>query len=336
MNRYFGLLSTIATAYNIKKGSQEDETAWKARVMYSLLGQTGYSALYDIQDDLAPVSITHFKRRMSSLLESLLSMYPEMQGFYRLDDDSLYTEIYTIYISTGYIYHEPNRLVPCVRKIARGDRCSFMRGQTIEEDKWVSGLGCYLPVGKLNETSYSEIEDMFQLQNEPLVEFWNRLLSEANFRELPSGINLQYLRVVPPYRSGYWSENPDNSGDVSLARSDNPGGRLYFLYRNNGKTAEISSLPSWLTEGYEYRKVAVACLASRGTLPSSTYSVAGDLVTLKIGYLFPPAELNLIKLFSWPTSYSDFPHDFTRIIDLDVFEEIRAHFDKLGYRFKEG
>ena len=65
------------------------------------------------------------------------------------------------------------------------------------------------------------------------------------------------------------------------------------------------------------------------------YHIDGELVTLRIGYLFPPDELNLIKLYSWPLSYIAFPHDFSRMMVREVFEELRVFFEFRGYCFKE-
>ena len=97
----------------------------------------------------------------------------------------------------------------------------------------------------------------------------------------------------------------------------------------------ISQLPGWQTDGYKYRSVSVACLASRRTLPPTRFHVDEEIVELQIEYLFPPAELNAIKLYSWPKSYLSLPNDFKRTMSRDVFEEIRSQFEKLGYQFKE-
>lgn len=145
----------------------------------------------------------------------------------------------------------------------------------------------------------------------------------------------QYLRTVPPFNRGYWVDKPDTSGEISIARTGFPGGRIYYLYQTHGTKLQVSQLPGWQTENYNYRSLAVGNLYTRKVLPETVYSVDGELVTLKIGYLYPPAEMNLIKLYSWPLSYSGFPHDFNRTMNRDVFEELRYFFEQLGYSFKE-
>ena len=89
MNRYFNLLTKVAAEYHIQKGTTESELAWKARIVYSLLSQMGYSALYDTQDDLKPASIVHLKNRISNGLRHLMMMYPELVGQYDTNEDAL-------------------------------------------------------------------------------------------------------------------------------------------------------------------------------------------------------------------------------------------------------
>ena len=86
MNQYFGLMNTIAEEFQILKGTAETEKSWKARILYSYLGQVAYSSLFDIQEDLEHASIIHFKSRISESLSSMLEMYPDLQALYGADD----------------------------------------------------------------------------------------------------------------------------------------------------------------------------------------------------------------------------------------------------------
>ncbi len=144
MTQYFKLLYKIAEEFNIKRGADEPEIDWKARIVYSFLGQVGYSALYDVQEDLQNASIIHLDDRIIETLDHLLLMYPELLGVYIEKDKKLSDEIYDIYFSTGCIYHEPNRIRPSIRSCSNEDDCVFLRGQALEEKVWLSGLGCYI------------------------------------------------------------------------------------------------------------------------------------------------------------------------------------------------
>lgn len=115
-----------------------------------------------------------------------------------------------------------------------------------------------------------------------------------------------------------------------------PGKRIYYLYQYEGSVLRVSQLPGWRTDDYEYRSVATGNLMAQNTLPETVFRMDGNLVTIKIGYLFPPAEMNAIKLYSWPVSYVGLPHDFTRIMNRDVFEEFHLLLSGLGFHFKEG
>lgn len=334
MNQYFDLLNTISKEFRIPKGVTETEKRWEARVLYSYLGQVAYSSLFDIQEDLNPASIIHFKSRISDSLSSMLDMYPELQGVYSSNDESLYDEIYDIFLKTGCIYHEPNRLTPCVRKISAGKHILFLRGNAVEDKRFLSGIGGYL-LNTEDNVSGTSLAEMFSLQTEPLDELWKKVIAHSHFVEAHTELNLEYLRIAPPFNRGYWVDKPDSSGEISIARAGFPDGRIYYLYRIHGTSLHVCQLPGWQTEKFNYRSLAAGNLYTKKVLPESVYKVDGELVTLRIGYLFPPAEMNLIKLYSWPLSYIEFPHDFTRMMDREVFEELRYFFEQLGYGFKE-
>lgn len=335
MKQYFGLLNTVAQEYNIPKGIQEPEIAWKARVIYSLLGQTGYSSLWDIQEDLQPASIVHFKNRIEDVLKSLLCMYPEMSSIFSGEHSKLSTEIYNLMSHTGYIYHKPNRIVAAIRKETIGTACVFLRGQAISEKRWLSGIGGYLPIAKTEAATSESVFRMFRLQEESLTSVWKNITSGLKWEKSTEELKLQYLRIAPPFKYGYWTDSPDLSGAISLARVGFAENYMYFLYMTEGRSQLLSQLPNWMMEGHGSRVVSNACLANRGTLPPTTYHIDGSIVSLYLGYLLPPAELNLIKLYSWPTTYIDLPHDFRRVMSLAVFEDLKEVLETIGYQFKE-
>lgn len=342
MNRYFGLLKSISREYNIQKGKKEAEESWKARLIYTFLGQSGCASLFDIQEDLKPASIIHFKKRIDSLLDSILSMYPEMEGIFINGDSSLSEEIYNVLTNAGCIYHEPKRLTPSTRKISHGKYCIFLRGQALNEKRYISGMGCFQPIETVQEKNAYSFEEMFALQDRTLCSTWEYLTKKAKFGIISSSYysvyDFEYLRVGPPYKKGYWSDTKDTTGNISLARSSipkNSGSFTYYLYKIVSSDMFVSQLPNWMTENHNYRTVAVACLASRNKLPSTKFHIDGGIVTIQIGYLYPPSELHLIKLYSWPTVYSELPHDFNRTMDLRVFEDIRNSLEKIGYQFEE-
>lgn len=333
MNQYFGLLNKITKEFGIEKGMAEHEKSWKSRIIYSFLGQVAYASLFDFQEDLSPASIIHFKSRITDTLKSILEMYPELVGVFFWDDETLPNEIYNIYLNTGCIYHEPNRITACIRKTANGSQYYFLRGQAVDEKRYLSGLGSYLPIDyKENPCS---IEEMFMLQTTPAEDVWNKLITNSSFVEAQTELNLKYLRTTPPFTSGYWVNEPELSGNVSIAQTLMQGNEIYYLYRITDSKMYVSQLPNWMTDKHNHRALAVGNLIARKVLPETCYHLDGDLVKIRIGYLFPPAEMNLIKLYSWPERYINLPNDFSRIMDRVIFNEFRFLFEILGYRFKE-
>lgn len=103
--------------------------------------------------------------------------------------------------------------------------------------------------------------------------------------------------------------------------------------QEKGGQAFVSQLPVWMTEDHFYRRVSNALLSAKQSLPAATYHEDGAIVMLSLQYLPAAEELNLIKLYSWPTSCIELPHDFNRIFAKDVFYAIKKTLEAIGYQF---
>lgn len=79
MNKYNGLLSSVAHKYHICKGARETENEWKTRLVYSICGMMAYASLWDDSEE-GTISIVHLKRKVRSMLANYKSMYPELSG----------------------------------------------------------------------------------------------------------------------------------------------------------------------------------------------------------------------------------------------------------------
>ena len=67
MNKYNGLLSSVAHKYHICKGARETENEWKTRLVYSICGMMAYASLWDDSEE-GTISIVHLKRKVRSML----------------------------------------------------------------------------------------------------------------------------------------------------------------------------------------------------------------------------------------------------------------------------
>ena len=145
MNQYFGLLGNIADEYGIRRGISEQSTAYRARIVYSYLGLTGYSSLQDIQEGEVPGTITieHFKQRIMNLMLSIQAMYPEMENVFP-DSVSVCIEIHRTLINAGCLYQNNLKVSAPIYSSARSGHCIFVRGQALSERVSMSGAGCYM------------------------------------------------------------------------------------------------------------------------------------------------------------------------------------------------
>ena len=311
MNKYNGLLSSVAHKYHICKGARETENEWKTRLVYSICGMMAYASLWDDSEE-GTISIVHLKwnvRRMHEIADQFLS--------------------------TGVVYHRPNRIVPSMKHEEPFGDILFQRGIALDSISCVSGIGFYSKQYGAKNTD--KIKAMFGLDQENLQTLWCITLSAASWKsDLSFEQNTEYLRLKPPFSQGYWVNKPDTTGTVSILRIGMKGSQLYYLYRYYGTTMEVSPLPQWQVEFYNYRSLACACLSTYGTLPPIEYFEDGALVHVHMNYLLPPRELEFLKLYSWPEICTSLPCNFRRKLSIEVFTAIKNVLSDEGYEFKGG
>lgn len=334
MNKYNGLLSEVAHKYYIHIGTQETENDWKTRLVYSICGMMAYASLWDDSEE-EPVSIVHLKRKVRSMLANYKSMYPELSGNLPYVSDELEDEIVGQFLSTGVVYHRPNRIAPSMKHEELFNNILFQRGIALDSISCVSGIGFYSKQdGAANPDG---IKAMFGLEQEDLQALWHTMLSATFWKsDLSFEQNTEFLRLKSPFSQGYWVNKPDTTGTVSILRTGMTGSQLYYLYRCSGTTIEVSPLPQWQVESYNYRTLACACLSAYGTLPPIEYFEDGALVHIRMNYLLPPRELEFLKLYSWPEICTSLPCNFRRKLSTEVFTAIKNVLSDEGYEFKGG
>lgn len=334
MNKYNGLLLEIAQEYSIKKGTNETKNEWKTRLIYSICGMMAYASVWDNLDE-EPISIVHLKRKVRTILSSYKSMYPELSGSLPYNSEELEGEIANQFLSTGVVYHRPNRIAPSMKREESFSNILFQRGIALDEISCVSGIGFY---AKQDKSANSDgIKSMFGLEQEKLQTLWSNTLSAAAWKtDLSFERDTEYLRLKPPFSRGYWVNKPDTTGIVSILRTGIKGSQLYYLYRCFGTAIEASPIPQWQVESYNYRLLACACLSAYGTLPPIKYFEDGALFHIRLNYLLPPRELEFLKLYSWPETCTTLPCDFKRKLSPEIFEAIKSILSDEGYQFEGG
>lgn len=333
MDKYNNLLLKVAGRYNIIKGTEESENDWKARLIYSICGMMAYTSLWDESEE-ETVSIVHLKSKVRSILDSYKSMYSELSRYLPNNAEELEEEIVGLFLKTGVVYQRLYQIASAMKHEEAFGNILFQRGIALDDIACVSGIGCY---AKRSEKIISdEIKSMFGLEQEHLLDLWRSTVAAASWKtDLSLEHNIKYLRLKPPFTRGYWVDKPDRNGTISILRVELIGSQLYYLYRYAGTKLEVSPLPQWQVEEYNYRTLASACLLTYGTLPPIEYEEDGALVYLSMNYLLPPRELNFLKLYSWPKTCTKIPSDFKRKISKEVFIAIKSLLTDAGYEFKE-
>jgi len=318
----------IARELNILQGSCEENEHWKTRVIYSVLGVMGISALLDPIETNNDNTINHFKSRIKSTYNAYKTIFPDLNIL--VTEDDMCNELLERYLSAGYIYHAPNRLRLANFSAAVCNGMSFIRGASIDSMNYVSGLGYYNFNTSINNTLITE---MFMIPNEHIVAACDRLLKEISWIENDSLENVEYLRLKEPFSSGYWGKNISDDRVITIVRAA-ASDSYYFYRRINGKSY-ISPIQSWRVLNGEYRRLAFGLIYENGNQPCIRYQLDGPIVHIIQEYLLPPPELNLLLVYSWPETYYSFPSHFRRCMAKPVFDSFKIVMEKLGYIFKK-
>lgn len=343
MQSFKNLLDRISKELGIKKGLEESDNSYKARIVYSAVGRQGYASLWDkmdfgLEESDNTISIQRLKSRMNGLFTSYFNMYPDVEKLYHYDELSeLIDEMYLNMLYGGYLLHKNYRLAPSLPSVARGSDICLSRGLPLSQKQSVSGIGTFC-LGDLEEYPHKTIAEMFNLSTDTLSEFYNSIVCKADWKKADYDGKRQYHVNKAPFSKGYWSDNPIKDGSISLLRiGNNSGDFQYYLYRyDENQKLMISVLPKWMFfHKHSYRCVSNSILKMRGTLPPTDYKLDGPVVYLSIQYLYSLNELNLIKLYSWPGDSFIRPSDFKRVMDKNVFMLLKQELETKGYMFKE-
>ena len=330
MNKYNNLLNKASCEFDVQMGEHESVSHYKARIVYSIVGRMAMASLFDMPDS-GSISITHMKKRIIELISDFKKMYPEITPEIASDEDRFAEELYDIFIKTGCIYHEPNRIVQSAPNSGVLGEVVLTRGYELQKKQRISGLGTYV----VGEASRNDFFSFYQLDNHSILRRWDYFTESLSWINFDDSGKVEYLRMNAPYTRGYWVDKPYNNGVISVLRTTGDGTRLYYFYKVSNGELKVSPIPQWMTEDSEYRTISNSCLAHYGELPPTKYYYDGEIVHLRFQYLLPPSELNLIKLYSWPEQMLIIPSDFKRICNTAVFIGIKDLLSRLGYEFVE-
>lgn len=192
MNKYNKLLLKVASRYNIRKGTEESEDDWKARLVYSICGMMAYASLWDESDE-ETVSIVHLKSKVRSILDSYKSMYPELLTYLPYIPEELEEEIVGLFLKTGVVYQRPYQIALAMKHEEAFGNILFRRGIALDAISCVSGIGFY---AKQREEIISYgVKSMFGLEQEKLLDLWSSTVAAASWEtDLSLEHNIKYLR----------------------------------------------------------------------------------------------------------------------------------------------
>ena len=364
--RYDGLLNRISCSLGLSRDTEESNTEFISRIIYSAIGHLAMASLYDplkpksdIEDTKVipegTVSIVHFKRRIQRLYHCFRSMYPEIRQVFYYDQiindkdggERLAKEMLLCSYRAGAVYHCPHRLASPMAIGSKPEEQDsdvvLIRGGAQFKSVFRSGLGPYVRGNPPGKRRRRKLSSMFALGRVPLIDYWEQLINDYPLKSPSdlSGGDYSYLNLGNKgrYRDGYYTGRMDKSGKISLMRRRKGDGYTYHLYRFRDERIEKSKQldECYVLDG-EHRRAANGCLAARGILPAIKFFPSSELVWIEIDYLPPSAEKNLIQFYSWPQVFEvdekyGTSSPFHRVMARPVFEVIRKALEPIGFVF---
>lgn len=334
------LLNSISKELNIPKTNDNE---WVCQIVYSVAGKMALASLWDHAEDSETISIQHFKDRMKQIFDAYRNLIPQTQYMLPENTSNLLDDIYTTYRRSGYLYHSIYQVSSCISSTATYQGLLLHRGFSPDSKLFMSGLGFY-NIQKIH--TENTIANMFSLQQQSFDTYLQELLENDEWNSATFPDNAEYLRLDPPFKRGYWKQEPDKDGRVSLVRYGEPN-KIYQFYRYYGNQYWQKSIPTWRLQDFfsdnptdwgEYRRIATALLMKYGTLPPIAVKRDHDLCEINIGYRLPPSEESFFKLYSWPIRY-DFsakePQVFRRKMSIQVYPMFKHELEAMGYCFAE-
>ena len=323
------LLTRIFKDLNIKHEPEEGSLVWASRIIYSALGKQALNSLFDSVEDEESVSVSHLKNRITRNLDVYYDLYPELINVMGSPND-IADDIYDTYISSGYIYHSPYRLSPAIYRESNYSNVIFLRGVPFQESAFMSGLGQYRFIDNYKDDDIYNVFEMFKINSTHLN---NRLISYSSntiWESLNEDLQIEFLRLKPPFYDGYWTNEVDKTGDISLLRFKEGVNYIYYLYKYAGGVLLISGLKDWMFSDYNYREISNSILFSRGLLPKVICDRMDNLVKVRFEYL-PPYDIYVFfKLYSWPCFDGLSNSSFERLMQKDIFMVFEKMLNNIG------
>ena len=329
------LIRNTAVDLGIGSASCHSDSDWKSRTIYCMVGRIGLCSLWDKLEE-GTVSIVHFRKAIERELTYLLRVYTECKSMFPEDVSVFSEELLSIYVICGYIYHSPFRIHPAMHKRVTVGNIEFLRGAFIDIPCKMSGLGLYRTT-KTNNNKHDDILkalELFHIRQTNITDFGESIINRAEWNGFSYSGRIEYLKTKGSFKSGYWCQEPEKGGGVSILRAGERGQQIYYLYYYEGNKCYSSILQPWCVENGEYRRIALYIISRDQELVNIEYHKSGSVVEIKQNYLLPPNELGLIKLYSWPISMKTGTDDFKRIMNKEVFISIKAILESIGYTFK--
>lgn len=326
------------------------------QIFYSSLGLQMLSSLYDYDEETAPapatstnfsVSMSHALNRGKQLVKAYRDLYPKVFPIKSDtdEDSSLVQKIRAIYLKTGHMLHQQERLCPPRENNACWHEIAFMRGTfpwALHGTK-ISGLGMYKALSPAK--SMTNIWGIFHIEDQPIDEWWRIFFKTLHWenRELPEGIEFFQFNRKPAGK--YWGNT--QSRFINLFRSKSFPRSYGLCQHEEGATwkvcrisAELLSIPSTsaLTQAgdhqtTDYMRVAIALMHLQRISYEARIEKGPSISKIHLGQLLPPYEQNLFELYSWPKSTAnEMWHRCLRSELLPLFEHILKN---LGFDIQE-
>lgn len=284
----------MASYLQLTRSENESSAQFQYRLVYSALAK---QLLTNLESDAMDYEVNQgvskrlLKKIMLELMESFGQLYPQIADY--LNED-LYYELLDNYLAMGSVYDAKSRYELQNFMACGDDKISLITGNVISKHLLMSGQGLvYLkPMAKKVRQDFAMMFNLQEVTPKKFLEYL-KTLSLVENQNLSQDPQLRYLNGAATPDT-WWQKTPVKG--LTLAKKGFENQESYYLCEGN----RFYLIDQALIEAMGYEPFLWAMLTQYESKPQIEIVSKSELVTFKLPELFPKAEKELLKAYSWP------------------------------------
>ncbi len=333
------IINAMAKDMNIAEFSDESETEYTNRILYSALASWIKASALDRSvgnehEPNAGVSKRHITEKCERFLEEMLIRHPKCKSWFTFEkQDSPISLIRSRLLRNGELLNvgfDSNVILSQAETIPLCNNLSRYKGVVLKPDAQYSGISVIGEKSNHDTIGYSHIEDtLLWFRNYIHQAWWSKFENNND--------SVSYFNPFEKVRSNsrcWQSSKPRYVNDIILARrTANQVNHEYFFLRRVDEGEMFHRIDPFIKTIGEHRRFMIAIRNLAGNKNAAKVCVHRDYVGLITWSYLPQQEATLLESFAWPSNnYSDM---INWKMTIGIYNYIKPFLTALGIELQE-